>query len=165
MRLFLIAASMILVPSTPILADATKPLKCPLYAPYDPNNPFTKIISGEKRQAIVYSDPLVIAFVPIGWDNPGHVLIVPRRRVRNLGDLNDREMLAVFHAIRRIAAAQERAFGSTGYTVEQNNGRNQTVCHAHFHVIPNTPEQSVHNATVEQMEAIAARLRAALERR
>jgi histidine triad (HIT) family protein len=146
----------------PSVAAADEPLKCPLDAPYDPSNPFAQIIAGKKKQAIVYSDPLVLAFVPIGWDNPGHVLIIPKRRVRSLNDMTDEEMLAVFHLIRRIAVAQERAFGSTGYTVQQNNGRNQSVCHAHFHVIPNSPKQPVEDATQEQMEAIASKLRAAL---
>lgn len=147
--------------SSAFAADA-QPLKCPLGAPYDLNNAFAKIISGEKRQAIVYSDHLLIAFVPISWNNPGHVLIVPRRHVRNLSDMNDAEMLAVFHLIRRIAAAQEHAFGSTGFTVEENNGRHQSVCHAHFHVIPNTPVEPVKNATTQEMEAVAGKLRAAL---
>lgn len=146
----------------PTVAAADEPMKCPLDAPYDPHNPFAQIIQGTKKQAIVYSDPLVLAFIPLGWENPGHVLIIPRRSVRNLNDMSDAEMLDVFHLIRRIAVAQERAFGSTGYTVVQNNGRDQSVCHAHFHVIPNSPKQPVDGATQEQMEAIAAKLRSAL---
>jgi histidine triad (HIT) family protein len=162
LRLFVLAAALAAPISALAAAPAEEPMKCPLNAPYDRHNPFAQIIRGEKKQAVVYSDPLVIAFVPIGWDNPGHVLIIPRREVRNLNDMNDAEMIAVFHLIRRIAVAQERAFGSTGFTVQQNNARNQSVCHAHFHVIPNSPKQPVENATPEQMEAIAARLRAAL---
>jgi histidine triad (HIT) family protein len=153
-------AVLLAVPTAAAAAD--EPMRCPLNAPYDPQNPFAQIIRGEKKQAIVYSDPLVMAFVPLGWENPGHVLIVPKRSVRNLNDMTDQEMLAVFHLIRRIAVAQERAFGSTGYTVQQNNARSQSVCHAHFHVIPNSPKDPVDGATQEQMEAIAAKLRAAL---
>ncbi|HEV2596573.1 MAG TPA: HIT family protein [Sphingomicrobium sp.] len=156
-----LASALLLAASSSTVAAAEE-MKCPLNAAYDPSNPFARIIRGEKEQAIVYSDPLVIAFVPNGWDNPGHVLIVPRRPVRNLDGLNDAEMLAVFHLIKRIAVAQERAFGSTGFTIEQNNARHQSVCHAHFHVIPNTPKESVDNATPAQMEAIAVKLRAAL---
>lgn len=157
-----LAFAMAVLVAVPAAAAADEPLKCPLDAPYDQHNPFAQIIRGEKQQAIVYSDPLVMAFVPIGWENPGHVLIIPKRSVRSLNDMTDQEMLAVFHLIRRIAVAQQRAFGATGYTVEQNNGRNQSVCHAHFHVIPNSPKQPVDDATPAQMEAIAAKLRAAL---
>jgi len=155
-------ASALLLAAMSSNAAAAEEMKCPLSGAYDPSNPFARIIEGEGRQAIVYSGPLVIAFVPIGWDNPGHVLIVPKRHVRNLDDVSDAEMLAVFHLIKRIAVAQERAFGSTGFSIEQNNARHQSVCHAHFHVIPNTPKQPVEKATPAQMEAIAAKLRAAL---
>lgn len=155
-------ASALLLAASSSNAAAVEEMKCPLNAAYDPSNPFAPIIRGEGRQAVVYSDPRVIAFVPIDWDNPGHVLIIPRRPVRNLNDVSDADMLAVFHLIRRIAVAQERAFGSTGFSIEQNNARHQSVCHAHFHVIPNTPRQTVKNATPAQQEAIAAKLRAAL---
>lgn len=154
-------ALLVAAPSSNALAEG-QPLKCPLDAPYDASNPFARIARGGSEQAIIYSDPLVIAFVPIDWDNPGHVLIIPRRAARNLNDLTDAEVLAVFHLIRRVAVAQERAFGSTGFTVEQNNARHQTVCHAHFHVIPNTPKEPVAHATPAQIETIAARLRSAL---
>jgi len=160
MRSLVIAVAAALV-ATPTHAESPA-LKCPLDAPYDARNPFAGIIRGEGKPAIIYSDRLVIAFVPIGWDNPGHALIIPHRHVRSLNDMNDAEMLAVFHLIRRVAAAQQRAFGATGYSVEQNNARHQSVCHAHFHVIPDTPEQKVEKATPEQMQAIAAKLRAAL---
>ena len=160
LRKFALPVTILLAASS--AAVAAEPLKCPLDAPYDPHNAFAQILEGTKKQAIVYSGPLVLAFIPNRWDNPGHVLIIPRRPVRNLSDVTDKEMVAVLHLVRRIAVAQERAFGSTGYTLEQNNGRNQSVCHAHFHVIPNTPEQKVNLASQEQMEAIASKLRAAL---
>jgi histidine triad (HIT) family protein len=161
LRSLILAIGVLLaVPTAASAADEA--MRCPLDAPYDPRNPFAQIIRGEKKQAIVYSDPLVLAFVPLGWENPGHVLIIPKRAVRNLNDMTDQEMIAVFHLIRRIAVAQERAFGSTGYTVQQNNARNQSVCHAHFHVIPNSAKQPVDDATQEQMQAIATKLRSAL---
>lgn len=142
---------------------ADPPLKCPLIGAYDPTNPFAAIIRGERRQAIVYADKQVMAFVPIGWDHPGHTLVIPRRAVRNLNDLRDSELVAIFRVVRWVAAAQQKAFGSTGFSIEQNNARHQSVCHAHFHVIPNTPEQAVQRATPEQMEAIAVKLRGALQ--
>jgi histidine triad (HIT) family protein len=151
----------LLAASMPALA-ASQSLKCPLDAPYDLNNPFVPIVRGQETHGIIASDKLVVAFIPIGWENPGHALVIPRRAVRNLDDMSDREMVAVFRMIRRIAAAQRKALGATGYSVEQNNGRNQGVCHAHFHVIPNTLEQKVADATTVQRDEMAAKLRAAL---
>jgi histidine triad (HIT) family protein len=145
------------VPNTPPEA-----LRCPLTAEYDPANPFARILRGELPVSLIAEDRLVIAFVPLGWDHLGHALVVPRRAVRNLYDLTDAEIIAVTHMIRRIGTAQQRAFGSTGFSIEQNNARKQDVCHAHFHVIPNTPEVTNRRPTRAQMDDVAARLRAAL---
>ena len=112
--------------------------------------------------AIIAQNRLVVALVPIDWENPGHALVITRRAVRNMEGLSDAEMVAAMHMIRRVAAAQRKALGATGYTVRQNNARNQEVCHIHFHGVPNTPVDKVDRATMPQMEAIAARLRAAL---
>ena len=147
------------------VAPAASPLRCPLTAPYDPTNPFAKILRGEAPVSMIAEDRLVLAFVPLDWQNPGHALIIPRRAVRNVEGLTDREWLAVLHMARRIARAQQTAFGSTGYTLQQNNGRNQEVCHAHVHVVPNAQPDPVKPATRAQQDAIAAKLRAALPAR
>lgn len=144
-------------------ATAAEPgLACPLDRAYDDGNPFARIIRGELRGPLIYQDDTVLAFVPIDWEHPGHALVIPRRAVRHLGDLSDAEMVAVLHVVRRIAAAQQAGLGATGYTLMQNNGRNQSVCHAHFHVIPNTPGHPRRAATPAEMEAMTEVLRKAL---
>ena len=65
---------------------------------------------------------------------------------------------------REVGAAQQRALGATGFTIEQNNGRNQDVCHAHFHVIPNTPRATQNPVPREELDRMAERLRAAFRR-
>jgi len=145
------------------MPPAPPELRCPLDGTYDANNSFARIIRGEIPVSMIAQDQEVLAFVPLGWEHPGHALVVPRRPVRNLNEMTDAEMVAVMHMVKRIAAAQEKAFGSTGFTLEQNNGRNQEVCHAHFHVIPNTIATSgdVRPSRAE-MDLVASKLRAAL---
>ena len=155
------AAAQPVAPAHPVV-PAAAPLRCPLAGSYDPANPFARILRGEAPVSLIAEDRLVLAFVPIDWQNPGHALIIPRRAVRNVEGLTDREWLAILHMARRIARAQQTAFGSTGYSLQQNNGRNQEVCHAHVHVVPNSPSDPVKPATRAQQDAIAAKLRAAL---
>lgn len=154
-----IAASAI----APAGAEPTAPaLRCPLDAPYDAANPFARILRGERPVSLVFETESVIAFIPIDWEHPGHTLVVPRRAVRSLDDMSAAEVGAVAEAVKRVAAAQRRALGATGYTLEQNNARRQSVCHAHFHVIPNTPVVPLAPRTRAEMDAMAARLKAAL---
>lgn len=141
---------------------AAPSLRCPLDAPYDPANPFARILRGERPVSLVLETDSVIAFIPIDWEHPGHTLVVPRRAVRSLDDMSAAEVGAVAEAVKRVAAAQRRALGATGYTLEQNNARRQSVCHAHFHVIPNTPPVPLAPRSRAVMDAMAARLKAAL---
>ena len=57
--------------------------RCPLDAPYDPRNPFAQILAGKAPASIVAETRDMIALVPIAWERPGHVLVIPRRAVRN----------------------------------------------------------------------------------
>ena len=148
-----------------LLAAAATPERCPLAAPYDRDNPFARILRHEAPASVVAETRDMIAITPLGWDRPGHTLVIPRRAVRSLDDLTPREMAHALELARRVAAAQRRAFGNTGYVVQQNNaGGAQHVCHVHFHVIPNTPVEKVSEASVAQRDAVAARLRAAMRR-
>lgn len=141
---------------------ASKALLCPLSAPYDTNNPFARIIRGDLPVSIIAQDAMVIAFIPLGWEHPGHALVVPKRAARNLFDLDDKQLVSVMHMVKRLAVAQQQALGSTGFSLQQNNARSQDVCHAHFHVIPNTPVVATPHATRAEMDAMASRLKAAM---
>ena len=69
---------------------------------------------------------------------------------------------------RRIGLVQVRTLGATGFQIQQNNGTRQTVCHAHFHVIPSYAGKPYAKADerervpAAEQEAMAARLRAGL---
>jgi histidine triad (HIT) family protein len=110
-------------------------------------------------------DARVMAIVPLEWEHPGHALVIPKKAVRNLYDLKDRDLAAVMAMVRRIGTAQQRALGSSGFSLEQNNGRRQDVCHFHMHVVPNTAAIPRMRATRADMDAMASRLRAALATR
>ncbi len=103
-----------------------------------------------------------MAIIPLEWDHPGHALVIPKRAVRNLYDLDDRDLAAMMRMARRIGVAQRRALGSSGFALQQNNAFLQHVCHLHLHVIPDTPVAGHVRATRAEMDAMAQRLRAAL---
>lgn len=136
-------------------------LRCPLDQAYEQNNPFARILRGELLASRIYEDDQVIVVLPLGWDHPGHALVIPKRSVRSLSDMTPSEMGHALHIARQVGGAQQRALGSTGFTVSQNNGRNQHVCHVHFHVIPNTPRAPQNPVPAGELEQMAERLRVA----
>lgn len=142
-----------------------EPLICPLDRPYDRENPFARILRGELPASRVHEDDHVIVVMPLEWNHPGHALVIPKRPVRSLFDMTPAEMGHALHIARRVGAAQQRALGSTGFTISQNNGRNQHVCHVHFHVIPNTPPAPQDPVPAGELDRMAERLRAAVRTR
>ena len=149
-------------PASPQPAAPEVPaLRCPLDQPYEQNNPLARILRGETPASRIYEDRRVIVVMPLEWDHPGHALVIPKRPVRSLFDMTPAEMGHALAIARRVGAAQQSALGSTGFTIVQNNGRSQHVCHVHFHVIPNTPRAPQDPVPRDELDRMAERLRAA----
>ena len=99
---------------------------------------FCRIIAGEIPASIVYQDDRVIAFNDINPQAPTHVLVVPRRHVATLNDLQAGEDGLVGEMVRRAAAiAAERGHAEGGYRTvfNCNADAGQTVFHIHLHVL------------------------------
>ena len=133
----------------------------PLDAAYDAENAFAKIIRGELPVSRVFEDDRVMAIMPLQWDHPGHTLVIPKAPVRSLLNMSVEDMGHALHIARQVAVAQQRALGSTGFTILQNNGRDQAVGHVHFHVIPNTAPAPQRQIPRDQLDDFARRLAAA----
>jgi histidine triad (HIT) family protein len=98
---------------------------------------FTRIIDGEIPGSFVYQDEHVVAIRDINPAAPVHVLVIPRKPVPSLAQLEEGDLeLAgrILLAIRKIA---EQEGLSRGYRVVVNTGEEggQTVPHLHFHIL------------------------------
>jgi histidine triad (HIT) family protein len=99
---------------------------------------FCKIVTGEIRSDLVAEGDEWVAFRDINPQAPTHVLVVPRRHVETLDDLEaGDEPLA--GALIRAAAGIARSEGlvEDGYRVVTNcgAGAGQSVFHIHLHVL------------------------------
>jgi diadenosine tetraphosphate (Ap4A) HIT family hydrolase len=68
----------------------------------------------------------------------GHTLIVPRRHVASLFDLDQSEQAAIWAAVSMVRQLLQNEFKPDGFNIGVNDGiaAGQTVPHAHLHVIP-----------------------------
>lgn len=99
---------------------------------------FCKIIARQIPAAFVYEDDHVVAFNDINPQAPTHVLIVPKRHIATLNDLQDGDDQVVGELVRRAAAiASDRGHSAGGYRTVFNTNRDagQTVFHIHLHLI------------------------------
>jgi len=99
---------------------------------------FSKIMRKEIPADIVHEDDRCIAFRDINPQAPTHVLIIPRKEIRTIAEMEDEDAPLLGHLIlvaRDIARAEGLDDG--GYRLVVNNGKaaGQTVWHVHVHLL------------------------------
>jgi histidine triad (HIT) family protein len=104
----------------------------------DPDCIFCKIVAGEIPGATVDEDEFTVAFMDINPATRGHALVVPRRHVHDLLEIEPDELAAVARAAQRLAQRAIDRLGADGVNLLNSCGRAawQTVFHFHIHVIP-----------------------------
>ena len=103
---------------------------------------FCKIIAGEIPATIIYQDEQVIAFDDIKPHAPTHKLIVPRKHIATLNDLEESDEALIGHmAYVAQQLAKEIGIAEDGYRVVMNcnAGAGQTVFHIHMHLLGGRP--------------------------
>ncbi len=99
---------------------------------------FCSIIKGSIPSQKVYEDEAVYAFKDINPMAPVHVLIVPKKHIASINEVNADNSGVIAH-IYEVAAklAAELGVAESGYRVVSNCGADagQTVFHLHFHLL------------------------------
>ena len=105
---------------------------------YDDANIFAKILRGEIPAYKVYEDEKSLAFLDIMPRSPGHTLVIPKSKARNILDVAPDDLAHLIKVTQKIARAMIRTFEAEGVTIQQFNesAGGQVVLHLHFHVIP-----------------------------
>lgn len=99
---------------------------------------FCKIVSREIPADIVYEDDEVLAFKDIDPQAPTHMLVIPKRHIATLNDIEERDLSLVGRLPQTAAKlAKEQGFADEGYRVVMNCNENggQTVYHIHMHLM------------------------------
>lgn len=98
---------------------------------------FCKIIDGEIPSYKVYEDDYVLAFLDITQGTKGHTLIIPKKHIRNVYDVDQETIIHVFSVVPKLANAIKKAFKPIGLNIINNNDQPlQSVFHFHIHLIP-----------------------------
>ena len=105
---------------------------------YDDANIFAKILRGEMPAYKVYEDEKSLAFLDIMPRAPGHALVIPKSKARNLLDVEPDDLCHVMQVTQKIARAAMHTFEAEGVTIQQFNesAGGQVVFHLHVHIIP-----------------------------
>ena len=103
---------------------------------------FCKIIARTIPAAFIYEDDLVVAFDDINPQAPTHTLVIPRKHVASVAELQDSDVgLLGRLMLAGNKIAKQKGIADTGYRFVVNTGTHggQTVFHLHLHVLGGRP--------------------------
>ena len=97
---------------------------------------FCKMVAGEIKPDVIYDDEHILAFRDINPQAPLHALVIPKRHIANLNELDD---AALGGRLLNVAAELAAKFGysESGYRTlfNCNDDGGQTVHHLHLHLL------------------------------
>lgn len=94
---------------------------------------FTKIINGDIPAHKVYEDDRVIAFLDISPITTGHTLVVPKKQIDSLWDLDPADYDYLMRIVHRVADRQHEILQPARVAMTVDGF---AVPHAHIHVFP-----------------------------
>lgn len=118
---------------------------------------FTKIINGEIPCYKIYEDDKTLAFLDIHPESKGHVLVVPKKEVDKIYDLEDEDYNALMQTTKKLSRHMEKQLGTR--TLWKVVGTD--VPHAHIHLMPLDPNWQYGKTldlTPDEFEEIRAKL-------
>jgi histidine triad (HIT) family protein len=99
---------------------------------------FCKIASGEINASIVYQDDEVVAFNDLNPQAPTHVLVIPRKHVSRISELEEadaalagRLILTANQIVRDLGLVE----AGSRLVLNCNEGAGQSVWHVHLHLL------------------------------
>ena len=99
---------------------------------------FSKIINKEIHTDILFENDKILAFRDISPQAPVHFLVIPKKEIRTLNDINeeDKSLIGELFMVAKEIAKKE-GISEKGYRTifNCNEHGGQTVYHIHLHVL------------------------------
>ena len=98
---------------------------------------FCKLVEGEIPSNKVYEDDKILCFHDIDPQAPVHVLIVPKKHIASLDELQEEDAELISYLMLKVKDIAAQLGLADGYRVVINNGEDalQTVKHLHLHIL------------------------------
>ena len=98
---------------------------------------FKKIIDKEIPAEIVFEDSHCLAFKDVNPQAPVHVLVIPKKEIKSLADIDSEDQSLLGHMMLVIRNLAEELALTEGFRVVANTGKDggQSVDHLHFHLL------------------------------
>jgi histidine triad (HIT) family protein len=95
---------------------------------------FCSIANGDPDK-LIWQNEVAAAFKTIQPTAPVHVLVVPKKHIDNIDELDDPELAGKLLMATRAVAEKVGVKGGWRLQVNNGSGVGQTIRHLHFHII------------------------------
>ncbi len=98
------------------------------------------MVAGDIKPDVVFEDENLLAFRDINPQAPVHILVIPKRHIATLNDLDD-PLLAGQLMQAAVKLAEQEGLSEDGYRTVFNCNRHggQAVYHLHLHLLGGRP--------------------------
>ena len=98
---------------------------------------FCKLIRSDLMMK-VYEDEWTVAFMDIAKDVDGHILVIPKKHVKNILDCDADTLSRVMNTVKRVSNHLVDKCGYEGVNLlnASDESAGQSVPHFHVHIIP-----------------------------
>jgi len=96
------------------------------------------MVNGSIKPAVVYENDAMMAFKDINPQAPVHVLVIPKKHIATLNDLEPQHDVLVGEMyLTAKKVAEQLGIAESGYrtVMNCNEGAGQSVFHLHLHVL------------------------------
>ena len=127
---------------------------------------FSRIVAGEIPCHKVAENDEFFAFLDINPVAAGHTLVIPKKEVDYIFDIDDAELGRMMAFAKRVAKAQEKAIACKRVGIAVMG---LEVPHAHIHLIPITKESDMYfgrkklEMSHDELASIASKIREKFE--
>lgn len=126
---------------------------------------FCKIISNNSMMK-VYEDDWTVAFMDVAKDVDGHILVVPKKHVKNILDCDVDTLSRVMDMVKRVSNHLVDKCGYEGVNLlnASDESAGQSVPHFHIHIIPRKKNDGidawpVFTGAKQELEAVYKKVR------
>lgn len=98
---------------------------------------FCKIVAGDAPASVVFETDNILAFRDIRPVAPTHILVIPKKHIATLADLEGDDATLIGEVVRAAKTIAEQEGIGGGFRLVVNNGRDagQSIFHIHFHLL------------------------------
>lgn len=97
---------------------------------------FCDIAAGKRNVNLLYENHKIMCFLDIEPINEGHILIIPRKHLLDLDELDDELIMEIMLFSKKMLKILKKIYNPQGYSIMQNGGKFNDIGHYHLHLFP-----------------------------